>query len=74
MYAEQDGRELDARRSLVRTMNRHPFDVWTRESLARATGLSSGTAARELGELVRAGLVRRLEGQDEEYTIAGSAY
>jgi DNA-binding MarR family transcriptional regulator len=74
MHVEREDLELDARRSLIRTMNRNPYDVWTLESLARATGLSSGSAGRALGELVRAGLVRRLAGPDDEYTIAGSAY
>jgi DNA-binding MarR family transcriptional regulator len=74
MHVEREDLDLDARRSLIRTMNRNPYDVWTLESLARATGLSTGAASRALRELVGAGLVRQLAGPDDEYTIAGSPY
>jgi DNA-binding MarR family transcriptional regulator len=66
--------EAEARSSIVRTLNRDPYDVWTRDSLAGATGLSSGLAARVLADLVAVGMVRRLPGPDEEFTVAGGDY
>ena len=66
--------EAEARRSIIRTLNRDPYDVWTRDSLARATGISSGLAARVLADLVRSGMVHRLAGPDGEYTVAGADY
>lgn len=68
--------EADARRAIVRTLNRYPYDVWTRDSLARSLGVSSSLAARVLGQLASAGMVHRLngtDGLDEEYTVAGDA-
>lgn len=68
--------EADARRVIVRTLNRYPYDVWTRDSLARSLGISSSLAGRVLGQLASAGMVHRLngaDGLDEEYTVAGDA-
>jgi DNA-binding MarR family transcriptional regulator len=70
----EESPEADGRRSIMRTLNRDPYDVWTRDSLARATGLSSGLAGRVLADLVGSGMVRRLPGPDEEYTAAGADY
>ena len=70
--AETESREADARRAIVRTLNRDPFDVWTRESLARSLGLPSAQTEKVLRELVGRGLIRHLPGPDEEYTAAGS--
>jgi hypothetical protein len=67
----QGSPEAEGRRSILRTLNRDPFDVWTRDSLASATAVSSGLAATVLADLVNSGLVRRLPGSDEEYTVAG---
>ena len=66
--------EAEGRSSIMRTLNRDPYDVWTRDSLASATGLSSGLTAQVLSELVAHGMVRRLPGPDEEYTVAGADY
>ena len=70
----EGGPEAEGRSSIMRVLNRDPYDVWTRDSLASATGLSSGLAARVLTDLVAGGLVRRLAGPDEEYTVAGADY
>jgi DNA-binding MarR family transcriptional regulator len=63
--------EQDVRRTIVRALNRDPFDIWTPESLASSLGLSSGLTAKLLAELSGAGMIRRLEGADDEYTAAG---
>lgn len=68
--------EADARRVIVRALNRYPYDVWTRDSLARSLGISSSLAGRVLEQLASAGMVHRLngvDGLDEEYTVAGDA-
>ena len=65
--------ETDARRAIMRTLNRDPFDVWTRDELARTLGLSSSLTGRVLGDLLARGLVRRLPGTDGEFTAAGTA-
>ncbi len=71
-----DDTEAEARRAIVRTLNRHPYDVWTRDSLARSLGVPTGLAGRILTQLASAGMVRRLpaDGSDEEYTVAGDDY
>jgi hypothetical protein len=74
MQTELDGAEAEARRMIVRTLNRDPYDVWTRDSLARALGLPTGLAGRVLSQLVSAGMVRRLAGAEDEYTVAGPDY
>jgi AraC-like DNA-binding protein len=61
--------ETDARRAIMRTLNRDPFDVWTRDELARTLGLSSSLTGRVLGDLLATGLVRRLPGTDGEFTV-----
>ncbi len=66
--------EAEARRLIIRALNRNPYDVWTRESLARSLGISSGLAGTILTKLASAGMVHRLradDGCDEEYTVAG---
>lgn len=68
--------EADARRTIVRALNRDPYDVWTRDSLARSVGVSSGLAGKILGQLASAGMVHRLsefDGPGDEYTVAGDA-
>lgn len=74
MQTELDGAEADARRLIVRTLNRDPYDVWTRDSLARTLGISSGLTGKVLTQLVSAGMVRRLAGTNDEYTVAGADY
>jgi hypothetical protein len=66
--------EPDPRRTLMQALQRDPYDVWTPQSLARAVGLSLGQTVKGLAELVAAGLVLRLPGPDEEYTVAGADY
>lgn len=66
---EIDEIEDDARRSIVRALNRHPYDIWTRDSLARSLGVSSGLTGKILMQLAHAGMVRRLDGPDEEFTV-----
>lgn len=68
---QDDDVEAGTRRAIVRALNRDPYDVWTRDSLARALGVSSGLTGKILGQLASAGMVHRLEGGDEEYTVAG---
>lgn len=79
MQAESDAAddaEVEARRAIVRTLNRHPYDVWTRDSLARSLGVPSGLTGRILTQLASAGMVHRLtaDGPDHEYTVAGEDY
>ena len=74
MQTEVDNAEADARRLIVRTLNREPYDVWSRDSLARALGISSGLAGKVLAQLASAGMVRRLAGAEDEYTVAGADY
>jgi predicted Rossmann fold nucleotide-binding protein DprA/Smf involved in DNA uptake len=66
--------EAEPRKALMRALQRDPYDVWTPQSLAGAVGLSLGQTLKVLAELVAAGLVLRLPGPDEEYTIAGADY
>lgn len=67
--------EAEARRAIVRTLNRHPYDVWTRDSLARSLGVPSGLTGRILTQLASAGMVHRLtDGPDHEYTVASEDY
>ena len=68
---QREDPEADARRAIVRLLNRDPFDVWTRDSLARSVGLSVGLTGKILVQLTGAGIVHRLEGPDEEYTVIG---
>lgn len=66
--------EADARRTIVRALNRDPYDVWTRDSLAGSLGVSPGLTGKILLQLASAGMVHRLRGHDgfdEEYTVAG---
>jgi DNA-binding IscR family transcriptional regulator len=72
MRTELDGMEADARRLIVRALNNDPYDVWTRDSLARSVGVSPGLTGKVLAQLASTGMVRRLEGADDEYTVAGT--
>lgn len=70
-----DEEEADARRAIVRILNRAPYDVWTRDSLARSVGVPASLAERILIQLTRSGIVQRLDDSDEiEYTVATDAY
>lgn len=69
--SEIDAIEHDARRAIVRALNRDPYDVWTRDSLASSLGISSGLAGMILVQLASAGMVHRLAGPDGAYTVAG---
>ena len=46
-----DEEEADARRAIVRALNRDPYDVWTRDGLARSLGVPAGLAERILSQL-----------------------
>ena len=70
-----DEEEADARRAIVRILNRDPYDVWTRDSLARSLGVPASLTERILTQLTSAGMVQRLESSDEiEYTVAADLY
>ena len=70
-----DEEEADARRAIVRILNRAPYDVWTRDSLARSVGVPASLTERILIQLTRSGIVQRLDDSDEiEYTVATDAY
>jgi DNA-binding MarR family transcriptional regulator len=72
MQTDLDDLEAEARRAIVRALNRAPYDLWTPESLARTLGISSGLTGKLLAELATAGMVRRLAGPGDEYTVVGS--
>jgi hypothetical protein len=63
--------EAQARRAIVRALNRHPYDVWTSGSLARAVGASPTVTGKILVQLASAGMVHRLEDDEDGYTVAG---
>jgi hypothetical protein len=65
-----DDDEHDARRAIVRALNRDPYDVWTSGSLALAVGASPALTGRILQQLASAGMVHRL-GDDEGFTVMG---
>jgi len=70
-----DEEEADARRAIVRALNRDPYGVWTRDGLARSVGVSASLAERVLSQLTSSGMVRRSEESGEaEYTVGGEAY
>jgi DNA-binding IscR family transcriptional regulator len=70
-----DEEEADARRAIVRILNRAPYDVWTRDSLARSVGVPASLTERILIQLTRSGIVQRIDDSDEiEYTVATDAY
>lgn len=70
-----DEEEADARRAIVRLLNREPYDVWTRDALARSLGVPASVTERILTQLAKSGMVHRLDGSDEiEYTVATDAY
>ncbi|MEZ0234265.1 MAG: hypothetical protein ACAH81_04860 [Actinomycetota bacterium] len=70
-----DEEEADARRAIVRTLNRDPFGVWTRDGLARSLGVPASLAERVLSQLTSSGMVRRFDESGEvEYTVGGDAY
>lgn len=63
--------QSEARRAILRALERAPFDVWTRDSLARSLGLSSGLTETILTKLVVARIVHRSDDEEPEFTIAG---
>ena len=65
-----DDDEHDARRAIVRALNRDPYDVWTSGSLALTVGASPALTGRILQQLASAGMVHRL-GDDEGFTVMG---
>ncbi|MGZ8583705.1 MAG: hypothetical protein ACXWX4_11730 [Actinomycetota bacterium] len=70
-----DEEEADARRAIVRTLNRDPYGVWTRDSLARSLGVSASLTERILLQLASSGMVHRLDDTDEvEYTVGVESY
>jgi hypothetical protein len=67
--------EADARRAIVRILNRDPYDVWTRDSLARSIGMPASLIDRILGQLASAGIVHRTGSDaDAEYSVAAEPY
>ena len=74
MQAELETPETYARQTILHALRRSPHDVWTKEALASRFGIAVPLAGRVLAELVGAGLVRRLDGPDDEYTAAGAGY
>jgi hypothetical protein len=74
MQAELETPETYARRTILHALRRSPYDVWTKEALASRFGIATSLAGRILAELVGAGLARRLEGADDEYTASGAGY
>jgi DNA-binding IclR family transcriptional regulator len=74
MLTDHDDPDFEeARRSILRAFNRDPFEIWTRDELARSLGLPSSLTGRVMTDLASKGWVRRLPGADEEYTAAGEA-
>lgn len=70
-----DDEEADARRAIVRTLNRDPYGVWTRDSLAHSLGVSASLTERILLQLASSGMVHRLDDSDEvEYTVGVESY
>lgn len=71
---ELDTEEADARRAIVRALHRDPYDVWTRDSLARSLGVPASLTERILVQLTSSGLVQRLDddapGGSVGYTVA----
>jgi hypothetical protein len=65
-----DDDEHDARRAIVRALNRDPYDVWTSGSLALAVGASPALTGTILQQLASAGMVHRL-GDEEGFTVMG---
>lgn len=74
MQAELETPETYARQTILHALRRSPYEVWTKEALASRFGIASSLAGRVLAELVGAGLARRLDGPDDEYTAAGAGY
>ena len=73
----QEKEEADARRAIVRTLNRDPYDVWTRDSLARTLGVSTSLTEHILAQLASSGMVHRLDddpGAGVGYTVAAEPY
>ena len=68
---ELESGEGEARRAIVHVLNRDPYDVWTRDSLAAALGLSAGLTGKVLAQLADAGMVHRLGDPGDGYTVAG---
>jgi hypothetical protein len=66
-----EDQQSDARSAILRALERAPFDVWTRDSLARSLGLSSGLTDTILAKLVDARIVHRSDDEEPEFTIAG---
>jgi hypothetical protein len=66
----EDDDEHDARRAIVRALNRQPYDVWTSGSLALAVGASPALTGKILLQLASAGMVHRL-GDDDGFTVMG---
>ncbi len=74
MQTQIETPEEHARRVILYALNRSTRDVWTRGELATHHGISTATAGRVLAELTGAGLIRRLPGEDDEYTAVGAGY
>ena len=71
MQTELESSEDEARRTIVRALNRDPYDVWTRDRLATTLGLSAGLTGKVLAQLADAGIVHRLGDASDGFTVAG---
>ena len=74
MQAELESPEAYARQIIAHALRRAPHDVWTRDALASGFGISASLAGKVLAELVRAGIARRVDGSDDEYSAATADY
>ncbi len=74
MQMELESNEAYARQTIAHALRAHPYEIWTRDALARRYGIAPSLAAAVLADLVDAGIAERLDGPDEEYAAAGMDY
>ena len=74
MQMELESNEAYARQTIAHALRAHPYEIWTRDALARHFGIAPSLAATVLADLVNAGIAERLDGPDEEYAAAGMDY
>jgi DNA-binding IscR family transcriptional regulator len=71
---ELESNEAYARQTIAHALRTHPYEIWTRDALARRYGIAPSLAATVLAELVDTGIAERLDGPEEEYAAAGMDY
>lgn len=74
MQLESESPERYARQMIEHAMLSQPGTVWTRDALANRFGIASSTVGSVLTELVGSGIAQRLDGPDDEYAAAGTAW